>query len=161
MLNYNDAYYYKILLMSSLTDTYFEWLNSAMESEPQLNNITLELAMNISDTNKTISILNQYCIDKDIDEDIVAKKLLLYLKNAYNNNQLTKEKVSYCMYRFAIDHDFFSKDCSKVWSDMYNIDDYYSLASCGAITWENFDKAFNAFLNDATPIDHKSIYNHL
>lgn len=160
MINYNDAYYYKLLLMSSLTDEYLEWLNSTMESEPQLDDITLELAMNISDTNKTISLLNQYCSDKSIDEDIVLKKLLLYLKNAYNNNTLTKEKVSHCMYRFAIDHDFFHKTSSKVWSDMYSIDDYYSLASMGVIAWENFDKAFNAFLNEGTPIDHKRLYNH-
>lgn len=41
---------------------------------------------------------------------------------------------------------------------MYYLDDYYSMAKDGIISWESFDFAFNSYLDNGTPIDSNLIW---
>ncbi|MBQ9798184.1 MAG: hypothetical protein IJW50_10760, partial [Clostridia bacterium] len=45
------------------------------------------------------------------------------------------------------------------WGSMYYLDDYYSLAEDGIISWESFDFAFFSYLDNGTPVDSNLIWN--
>ena len=156
-----DAFYHKILLMTGLDDSYDEWLNHYLESENPLSNIALELACCGSDINKTISVLHNFCAEQPFDEIVVCDKLRLFFKDAYYANRMSKEEVSSTMYRLALnvgdpgDVDF----NIKLWGSMYYLNDFYSLAKDGIISWENFDFAFFSYLDNGTPLDSNLVWN--
>ena len=157
-MKFEDAFYFKILLQAGLTDGYDEWLDGFLEAEDPLSDIVLKLALCGSDTRQTISCLHNYCLEQNIDTSIVRDKLRLFLKDAYYTNRLSKEKVASLMCRFVLDASD-SRDINyDLWGDMYFMDDYYSLAKDGIITWENFDQIFLSFLNDGVSPGWKSVH---
>lgn len=154
-----EAYYFKILLMTGFSDGYDEWLNGYLEAEEPLSDIVLALSLCGSDVNKTISCLHNYCARHKLDESIVCDKLRLFLKQAYHSGRFGKEKTSSYMYRFALNHCDPGDFKMGLWGNMFYMDDYYSLAKDGIIPWESFDLAFHSYLDDGVPIDSELIWN--
>lgn len=145
-MNYNEAYYFKILLTNGISEGYDQWLNSYLETEQPLSDIVLNLCG--ADANQTITYLHNYSVNK-FDQETVCGLLREYLKREYDAKKLSMEEVCALMYRFSITHgdpcDYdFDED---VWGDMFYIDEYYSLAKEGVISMEKFEKAFNSYLN--------------
>lgn len=158
-LKYEDAYYFKILLMSGFNDGYDEWLDGYLEAENPLSDIVLDLSSCGSNLNKTISCLHNYCMEHDFDERDVCDKLRLFLKEAYYSNRMSKEEVVSSMYRFAVNHGDPGDFELDLWGDMFYMDDYYSLAKDGIISCERFDFAFHRYLDDGTHVDKELIWN--
>ena len=158
-MNREDAYYYKILLMSGLYDGYDEWLDGYLNTENPLSDIVLNLSLCGSDINKTISCLHHYCGERDFDEKFVCEKLRLFLKNGYHTGRFSKEEVVSYMYRFANAHGDPGDFEIALWDSMYYMDDYHSLAKDGIISWKRFDFAFLSFLNNGTPVDSDQLWN--
>ena len=120
----------------------------------------MELASCGSDINKTISVLHNFCAGQTFDEAIVCDKLRAFFKDAYYANRMSKEEISSAMYRLALnvgdpgDYDI------QLWWSMYYMNDFYSLAEDGIISWDNFDFAFFSYLDNGTPVDSNRIWNH-
>lgn len=154
-----DAYYFKILLSFGFFDGYNQWLDSFLEVEDPLSDIVLELALCRSDANKTISCLHNYCAAQTFDEKAVCDKLRIFLRDAHYSNRLSKEETASYMYHFALCHGDPADGVTEFWGDMYYMDDYYSLAKDGIISWKNFDLAFYSYLDGGIPVDTQAIWN--
>lgn len=155
-----DAFYFKNMLMLGLFDGYDEWLNSHLESENPLSDITLELSCCGSNVNKIISVLQNYCLQQPIDEAVVCDKLRLFFKEAFYSNKMSKDEVVSKMYRLAQNAGGPDSFDMKLWGSMYYLSDYYSLSKDGILTWESFDSAFFSYLNDGTPINPETIWKY-
>ena len=158
-MNREDAFYYKNLLMLGFLDGYDEWLNSYLESEDPLSDITLELSCCGSDVKKTVSVLHNYCAEQPFDESIACNKLRLFFKEAYYSNKMSKEEISSTLYHLALNIGDPGDFDIKLWGSMYYLDDYYSLAKDGIISWESFDYAFFSYLDNGAPLDSNLIWS--
>lgn len=154
-----DAFYYKNILMLGFLDGYNEWLDYYLETEDPLSDIVLELSCCGSDVKKTISVLHNYCAEQPFDEAAVCDRLRLFFKDAYYSNRMNKEEISSTMYRLALNigaPGFFD---IHLWGSMYYLDDFYSLAKDGIISWESFDFAFFSYLDNGIPLDSNLIWS--
>ena len=154
-----DAFYHKIMLMTGLDDGYDEWLNCYLESENPLSNIALELSCCGSDINKTISVLHSFCMEQPFDEAFVCDRVRTYFKDAYYSNRMSKEEISSTMYRLALKVGDPGDFDIHLWGSMYYLDDYYSLAKDGIISWESFDFAFFSYLDNGIPLDSNLVWS--
>lgn len=148
-----DAYYFKILLMSGLSDGYEEWLNEQLEAENCLRDPLLELSLCAGDVNKTISCLHNSCMGQKLDDRAVCDRLRLFLKKEYHRGSMSREEVVSRMHRFAANHSHADGFKMGEWSDMLYVGDCYSLYEDGLISRERFDSVFHAYLNDGLPVD--------
>lgn len=154
-----DAFYHKIMLMTGLDDGYDEWLSYYLKSENPLSKVALELACCGSDINKTISVLDNFCMEQPFDEAVVCDRLRAYFKNAYYTNRMSKEEISATMHRLALNVGDPGDFDIHLWGSMYYMDYYYSLAKDGMISWKNFDFAFCSYLDNGIPVDSNRIWN--
>ena len=159
-MKHEDAFYYENLLIVGFQDEYDKWLNSFLETENPLSEIVLELSLCESDINKTISVLARYRMEQPIDEAAVCDRLRIFLKNAYYSSRMNKEEVVYAMYTMASHIGAPWIYDLKTWGSMYYLEDYYSSAIDGTMSWDSFDSAFFSYLNDGVPIDSESIWNN-
>ena len=156
----DDAFYYKNLLMLCFFDGYDEWLNGALESEDPLSDIVLQLSCCGSDVKKTISVLHNYCAEQPFDEAVACDKLRLFFKEAYYSNWMSKEEISSTLNQLALNIGDLGDFDIDLWGSMYYLDDYYSLAKEGIISWESFDYAFFSYLDNGTPLDLNLIWSN-
>ena len=153
-----DAFYHMHLLLLGINDGYDEWLDHYLETEAPLSDIVLELSLCGSDTNKTVSLLHNYCAAQRFDESVSHDKLRLFFKKAYHSDRMTKEEVLSTMYRLALNIGEPGIFDTRLWGSMYFLSYYYGLAEEGGIPWGNFDFAFLSYLDDGTPIDTDRIW---
>ncbi len=159
-MRFEEAYYYKILIMSGLNDGFDDWLNKLLEEEEPLSDIVLRLASCGSDINKTISCLHNYCLGQEFDEKAVCEKLRLFLKDAYHSGRLSKDEVVFYMSRFCINHGDLSNYDMRSWGSMFYMDDYYSFAKEGLIAWKQFDFAFLSYLDTGSSMALDGFWEH-
>lgn len=158
MLSREDALYYENLLVIGFSDEYKEWLDSCLETEDPLSNVALELSWCGSDYIKTISLLNSYRKEKQLDEASVCDRLRLFLKKAYHSGQMDKGQVVSAMYKIASHIGDPGDFDSDVWGYMFYLDEYYSLAEDGILGWEKFDSAFLEYLDHGSTIGFDKIW---
>lgn len=159
-MKFEDAYYFKILIMNGFCDEYDEWLDEHLKTENPLSDIVLNLSLCGSDTNEIISCLHNYCAGQDFDESRACEKLRFFLKSAYNSNRFSKEETIYYMAHFADAHGDPGDADIQLWDNMFYMDYYYSLAKDGVLSWESFDAAFDSYINNGTPIDSEKIWQN-
>lgn len=159
-MNREDAFYYESLLVIGFSDEYDEWLDSCIESENPLSNITLELSSCGSDRNKTISVLRQYRSEQPVDEKTVCERLRLFFKEAYESGKMEKGQVVFSMNAITSHIGDLGDFDVEIWGDMFYFDDYYSLAEKDILAWKGFDSAFFAYLNDGIPLDIEKIWRY-
>ena len=154
-----DAFYYKILLMSGFSAGYDQWLDHHLEAEDPLSDVVLALACCGSDVNKTFAVLHNYCGSLPVDEAALCNRLRLFLKEAYDSNRMSKAEIAAAMYRFA-NHVGDPGDFDiTIWGSMYYMKYYWDLAEDTILSWEIFDQAFFSYLNHGTPVDPTDIWN--
>lgn len=160
-MKFEDAFFYKNLLVLGYEDSFDEWLASYLESEDPLSDIVLELSCCSSDVKKTISLLHDYCAGQPLDEFVVCDMWRLFFKEAYYSNRMSKEKLFSDMYRLAViicdSGDFDIYDIS-LWGSIYFLEDFCYLVKDGIISQESFDDAFFSYLDNGTPIDFELIW---
>ena len=160
-MKFEEAFFYKNLLMLGYEDSYDEWLASYLESEAPLSDIVLELSCCSSDVKKTISLLHDYCANQPLDEFVVCDRWRLFFKDAYYSNKMSKEKVLSDMYRLAViicDSGNFDIHNVHLWGSIYFLDDFRYLVEVGIISWESFDFAFFSYLDNGIPVDFELIW---
>ena len=158
-VTFEEAYYFKLMLASGISDEYEKWLDTHLECEDPLSDITLELSFCRTDVKKTVSVLNDFCYMQKVDEDTVCDRVRKFLKKAYLSGKMSKEDVVSAMNIFAADHDSASCLDFNSWGSMFYLDDYYCLAQEGIISWERFDFAFNSYLINGVPVDSELIWD--
>ena len=154
-----DAFYYKHLLILGITDGYYEWLDDCLKTEEPLSDITLELSYCGSDVNKAISLLHQFCSEHPIDDSVAYKKFMSFFKEEYDSGRMSKKEISVTLHRLVSDMGGpYDLDYS-LWGELYNLDEYYSLAEEDIISFENYDSIFFSLLNDI-PIEPNAVWNN-
>ncbi|MBQ7485107.1 MAG: hypothetical protein IJT78_00595 [Oscillospiraceae bacterium] len=159
-MNYDDAFYYENLLVIGCSDEYDAWLDSHLESEDPISQITMDLSSCGSDRNKAISVLKQYRLGQPVDEKTACDRLRLFLKAAYHSGKMDKGQVVSAMYAFVLNVGGPGDFDIEIWGDMFYFDDYYSLSKEGILSWEGFDSAFFAYLNDGISLDPVKIWGY-
>lgn len=81
--------YEKLLLIAGFTDSYDTWLDGYLEAEDPLSDVVLDLTECGSDIPRVISVLHNYCIGRDGDENAVAEKLRRFLYDEYKAGRIT------------------------------------------------------------------------
>jgi hypothetical protein len=159
-LKREDAFYYKNLLMLGFFDGYDDWLNYYLKTEDPLSEIVLSLSYCGSNVKDIIPLLDSYCSEEQFDKSLVVDRLRLFFKDAYHSDRMTKKDTVSAMYRLSLNNgDHIGSDFDfALWGDMYELDEYYSMAEEGVISWESFDYAFLSYLDNGTPIDSDHIY---
>ncbi len=146
MLNREEACYYKNLLILGIKDGYDEWLNYYLETEDPLSDIVLELSYSGSDMKRVVTLLHKYCQELPFDESVVSDKLRLFFKDAYYSNRMSREEIL-STYHLARNLGCQSDFDINFFGYMCYLDDYYSLAKEGVISWDTFDSAFFEYLD--------------
>ena len=154
-----DAFYYECLLAIGISDEYDEWLDSSLESESPLSDITLDLVSCRSDVNKTISILYDYRMDQATDESVVCDRLRQFFQKAYHSNRMDKEKVVSFMYSLASHVGDPGDFDLTIWGSMYYFDYYYALVKDGVLALEKVDSAFFAYLDAGITLDPEKLWD--
>ena len=157
-----DAYFYMNMLLLGFSDGYDKWLESYLKTDEPMSDIVIDLYFCGSDVNKTISLLHNYCGEQEFDKSIVSDKFRLFFKEAYHTGRMDKGEVVSSMYKLVgnIGYPGDNNFDYDLWGDMYYLDDYYSLAKDGIISWESFDFAFYSYLDDGIPIDSNLIWRN-
>lgn len=155
-----DAYYYMNLLLLGFSDGYDEWLESYLKTDEPMSDLVIDLYFSGSDVKKIISLLHNYCGEQELDESVISEKFRLFFKEAYHSGRMVKGEIVSTMYKLVNnigDPGDWNFD-ADLWGDMYYLDDYYSMAKDGIISWESFDFAFTSYLDNGTPIDSNLIW---
>ena len=98
-MNVEMAAFYRRMLSVGLSDTYERNIGLALEKEDPLSNLLLDLAFCLSDTNKTISILDNYIGDCALDENKIYPMILEEMQALYTNNQFTLEQIAELLFK--------------------------------------------------------------
>ncbi len=153
-----EAYYFKILLQSGLEEEYDAWLNIHWETENPWSDLLVDLSDCGRDINQTISVLQRYCENQEIDEQYIQEKLRTFLKEGYYSNRFSKKETIFYMYRFITAHEEPGVLETSLWNDMYYVYYYYNLVEDGVVSEEKFHNAFLSYLEYGTPIDSDQLW---
>ena len=96
-----DAYYRRILLLCGVWDDFDKWLDVYLEDEAPLSPIVLDLLDCRNDMKKAEHVLNLYCLEAPFDEESVHTRLRCYLKEGYQNGEMSKDQVMSLIFRFS------------------------------------------------------------
>ncbi len=154
-----DAFYYKHLMILGISDGYNEWLDECLKTEDPISDLTLELSFCLSDTNKSISLLHNFCLEQPLDDSAVYDKFISFFKDEFYSGRMTREEISSYMSRLASNIDGPWELDYSLWGNMLCLDDYLSLAKEGIISWESYDSMFFSLLNNSTPTDSDNVAN--
>lgn len=154
-----EIFYHKTLFALGISQNYHQWLDYYTKNEDPLSDIILELSFCSSDTEKTISVLNDYCLDHNYDKSAVCDMFRLFFKEEYYSKRMDKAEVVSWMYRLYLilvneSRDFYDSELEN----MFCLDEYYSMAQDGIITWENYDTVFFDYLDNGKPVDSNIIW---
>lgn len=148
-MTFEEAKFFLLMLQSNFDNIFDEWLEKELLTQERLSDLVLELSLCSSDKNKTISVLNNYCSDKDIDMNLVFDLVWKELHNVYVNNLLSQEKLIDRMYMIYRAMDYNDIDC--YWQTFDIIFECADLTKDGTITQESFDKMYYEFLMNKSP----------
>ena len=116
-LTYEEAYFYKILIELEFNEEfekYIEYLENELEV---YEGFYLDLIYNQSNTSNIISLLNNFILDKKIDESKVFEKVRLFLLDKLNNNEIDLEKTIESL--DLLSFYFLEDDCMDEWDTFY------------------------------------------
>lgn len=88
------AAFYRRMLSVGLSDTYQRDIGLALEKEDPLSVLLLELAFCLSDANKTISILDNYIGDCNLDEYTIYSMILEEMRELYRMGRFKLEQIA-------------------------------------------------------------------
>lgn len=138
-LTYEEAYYYKILIELGFNEEfekYIEYLENELEV---YEGFYLDIIYNQSNTSNIISLLNNFILDKKINESLVFEKVRLFLLDKLNNNEINEKKAIELL-SLLYNHYFTYIDKMEEW--FYFYEEYIM----GYLKDENINVAIRTFL---------------
>ena len=91
------AAFFRRMLSVGLSDAYQQYMERALEEENPPSNLLLDLAFCLSDTNKTISILDNYIRGCTLNESILYPMIVSELQEKVANGILTTMQYAEAM----------------------------------------------------------------
>ncbi len=148
-MTYENAAYFKLLLLSGYKDELQEYIDNALIDQDPLSAIVLELSVACNDDNKILSVINEYlrkADDSDIDYDKSVFDLIMsFLKRKYVEDRMSMKNVTTLMYKIAV---YTERYYSEPWQTMYHLGILFSEAEVGYIDKADYRRKFEAFIND-------------
>lgn len=141
-----EAMFYKIMLRAGDADLYYAWIDEKTNTEDPMNEETVELYFCGTDINKIISYLHNYCLDQDVDEQLVLDKIWKALNNYYVHKSYSMERILDIMDRigYVIEEEGFSLDEPAY--TLCCMQEIYEEAEEGIISMEGFERFFEDFI---------------
>ncbi|MBP3940848.1 MAG: hypothetical protein J6D00_05110, partial [Christensenellaceae bacterium] len=118
----HEITYLKILLILGYPEPLDLWLDERLQAEDPLSELVLSLSFCRSDRNKSLSALNEYLLDKEIDEEKLAAKFRNLVLAAYKKDEEQLEELLNFMYTVSIHVPTPHKAC---WSAFGCLGEYY------------------------------------
>lgn len=147
-----EAVSFRIELLAGYRDKFDEYIEKELVKEDPLDSLTAELAFCGSDTDRIVSLLNDFvakAADGEIDYDRVFGQLLRDLRELYFGGRKTKKELVELMSSFAGDKWL----DGAPWSTMYYFEDAYWDAESGYLSSQYFDRCLNEFLSGNRSVD--------
>ena len=155
-MEYEQAFYLKLLMEVGITDELDLVLNERLEQENPLSDITLSLFDCNDNRNKQIHVLNEYINGvpfEQINTDFVFNMLVNKFKSMYEKNHKLIGEIAQCMHAIAIATST-DMDYKQPWYTMYLIGIYYDMACDGEILENEFMDYFLQLLYQKKLINH-------
>lgn len=133
------AAYHRLMLLAGAGEEYERELDLALETEDPITSPILDLALCISDLNKTISVLNHYILGCPVDEQQVHDMIMAELRRRYVSREMNAEAVCEVLSRIWQVCDF-----SDPWIDLYTYLYEYELLDEGLISRQVFEIGFES-----------------
>ena len=148
-MTYEYAVYFKLLLLCGYNDELAQYVDVALAEQDPLSDIILELATTGPDDKKILAVLNEYLLqvkDSDIDYDNAVFDLILsFLKRKYIEDAMPMGNITRLMYRLSLHT---NRYLDEPWYTMYRMDDLFDDAEIGYISKADYQRTFDAFIND-------------
>lgn len=141
----HEITYLKILLILGYPEPLDLWLDERLQAENPLSELVLSLSFCRSDRNKSLSALNEYLSDKEIDEEKLAAKFRNLVLAAYEKDEEQLEELLNFMYTVSIHVPTPHKVC---WFAFGYLGEYYEEIRTGywQYSLSDFKKAFRQWL---------------
>lgn len=150
-MTYEYAAYFKLLLLCGYRNELQQYIDDALVEQDPLSDIVLELSAAGADDKSMLSVLNEYLRqvkDSDIDWDTsVFDHVMSFLKRKYTEDAMSMKDITDLMYQLAVHTERYF---DEPWHTMYFMGDLFDEASAGYIDKENYQRKFEAFINDKT-----------
>lgn len=141
----HEIAYLKILLILGYPEPLDKWLDERLQAENPLSELVLSLSFCRSNRKKSLSALNEYLSDKEIDEEKLAAKFCNLILAAYEKDEKKLEELLNFMYAVSIHVPTPYKAC---WFAFGCLGEYYEEIRTGY--WQypmsDFKKAFRQWL---------------
>ena len=89
-----NAVFYRRMLAVGLSGAYLRDVERALDEAEPLTDLLLELAFCLSDTDKTISVLDHYLENREPNEEIVYTMLLAELRSLYTSKSISLQRAA-------------------------------------------------------------------
>ena len=150
-MTFEYAVYLKLLLLCGYNDEIQKYIDKALIEQDFLSDVVLELSTVSTDDNKMLSVLNEYLLqvkDSDIDYNkSVFNLVMAFLKTKYVEDSMSMAEITDLMYKLAVCTERYLDD---PWNTMYFMGDLFNEAEVGYIDKEDYQRKFDAFLNEGT-----------
>lgn len=138
------AAYHRLMLLLGFREEYERELDRILETEDPITQPALDLALCMSDLDRTVTVLGEYTLDYPLDEQEVYTMTVAELRRWYTDQQLNANQVCEIMEQILRICDF-----SDSWLGLYKYLYEYELLNEGLIFQEVFETGFDsAFLHD-------------
>lgn len=138
-LTYEEAYFHKVLIEIGFNEEFEKYIDYLENELEVYEGFYLDLIYNQSNTSNIISLLNNFVLDKKINESKVFEKVRFFLLDKLNNNEINEKKAIELL-SLLYNHYFTYIDKMEEW--FYFYEEYIM----GYLKDENINVAIRTFL---------------
>ena len=142
--------YYRAMLLVGIRDRFDADFDQALETDAPLSNLVLSLSTCISNDEAVLSVLQEYILDRAVNEQIVCNLVLDDFRCRCREGKLTRREVADCMCRMVASLD---KRWDDPWENLTTPEHALDLWQDGWIAEEVFNRCFDAWLFEGKQID--------
>lgn len=88
-----DAKYYSLLILMGDYEEFDKMIRENIESQEELSEIVAELLYVSDDKRKSFDILNKYHLGKNVNDDVVAARIIEFVKNKLQTGEYDRIKA--------------------------------------------------------------------
>lgn len=137
------AAFYRRMLSVGVSDTYQCNIGIALENEEPLSELLLELAFCLSDTNQTISILDNYIGDSTLNEYSIYPMILAEMRALYERGRLSLEQTAVALFGILEGAEL---QFEGPWTELTYLSYEYDEAKDGYLHMDDFLASFSNYL---------------
>lgn len=155
-ITYEEAYFYKLLLENGFVGEVDQWIDNIAVNNDTLEGINLDLVSALGDSNKIISSLHNYLLDKKIDDKSVCERLRLFIKDKVDNDKISILEAANILYYFSCENE---KMHEEYWHDFYTIGIYKEYFEEDFLDEAEFNSIVKQFLETGNQVDANDFWN--